>query len=175
MATRSGSVDPGLLLWLQRPGGLTATEVEDGLEHESGLLGISGQSSDMRAIVAGVKRGDERCRLAFDVYSHHLAAGIAAMVASLGGLDALVFTGGVGENIAEVRAEACRRLAFLGLGLDDEANRTTQPDRVIADATGRGSDSGGAGPRGPRDRGRRPRRDRNRALGDGRVAVVSRS
>ena len=79
------------------------------------------------------KRGDERCQLAFDVYSHHLAAGIAAMAASLGGLDALVFTGGVGENIAEVRAEACRRLAFLGLGLDDEANRTTQPDRVIAD------------------------------------------
>jgi acetate kinase len=134
MATRSGSVDPGLLLWLQRPGGLTATEVEDGLEHESGLLGVSGQSSDMRAIVAGVKRGDERCQLAFDVSSHHLAAGIAAMVASLGGLDALVFTGGVGENIAEVRAEACRRLAFLGFGLDDEANRTAQPDRVIADA-----------------------------------------
>ena len=81
----------------------------------------------MREILAGVERGDERCRLAFDVYFHRLAAGIAAMAAAMGGLDALVFTGGVGENIAEVRAEACRRLAFFGLGLDDEANRTTQP------------------------------------------------
>jgi acetate kinase len=134
MATRSGSVDPGLLLWLQRQGGLNVSEVENGLERRAGLLGMSGQSGDMRAIIAGRERGDERCQLAFDVYSHHLAAGIAAMAASLGGLDALVFTGGVGERIAEVRAEACRRLSFLGLELDDDANRAAAPDRVIADS-----------------------------------------
>ena len=174
MATRSGSVDPGLLLWLQRPGGLTATEVEDGLEHESGLLGISGQSGDMRAIVAGVKCGDERCQLAFDVYSHHLAAGIAAMAASLGGLDALVFTGGVGENIAEVRAEAVPETRVPGA----RARRRGEPHGAAGlrdcGRTDRRFDSGGSGPGGPRDRGRRPRRDRNHALGDGRVAVVSR-
>ena len=106
--------------------------MEDGLEHQAGLLGMSGQSSDMRTIVAGRGRGDEACQLAFEVYSHRLAAGIAAMAASLGGLDALVFTGGVGENIPEVRAEACRRLTFLGLGLDDDANRAARPDCVIA-------------------------------------------
>jgi acetate kinase len=133
MATRSGSVDPGLILWLQQPGHLTTTEVEDGLEHGAGLLGISGQSGDMRTILAGLQEGDENCRLAFDVYAHRLAAGIAAMAAAMAGIDALLFTGGVGENIAEVRAEARRRLAFLGLGLDDDANRTARPDCVIAD------------------------------------------
>ena len=133
MATRSGSVDPGLILWLQQSGRLTATEVEHGLEHAAGLLGISGQSGDMRAILAGVQAGDENCRLAFDVYSHRLASGIAAMAASLGAIDALVFTGGVGENRAEVRAETCRRLAFLGLALDEDANRAARPDCVIAD------------------------------------------
>jgi acetate kinase len=132
MATRSGAVDPGLLLWAQRHGPLQPDELEHALEHEAGLLGLSGRSGDMRDVLAGAEAGDEGCRLAFDVYSHRLAAGIAAMAASLGGLDALVFTGGVGEHRPAVRAEACRRLAFLGLELDEEANLVAPPDSTVS-------------------------------------------
>src|SRR5215210_7540118 len=98
MATRSGSVDPGLLLWLQRHEGISSEEMADALEHESGLLGIAG-TADMRELLA---RNDPDAQLALGVYIHRLRAGIAAMVASLGGLDALVFTGGVGERAARV-------------------------------------------------------------------------
>ena len=132
MATRSGAVDPGLLLWVQRQGGLEATAAEEALEREAGLLGISGRSGDMREILAGIDSGDERCRLAFDVYSHRLAGAAAAMAASLGGLDALVFTGGVGEHQPTVRAEACRRLSLLGLELDLDANLSASGDAVIS-------------------------------------------
>jgi acetate kinase len=112
MATRSGSVDPGLLLWVQRHGGLGAEEVERALERESGLLGLCGRA-DMREVIAGADGGDERCRLAFDLYVHRLVAGVAAMAAAMGGVDALAFTGGVGENSARVRDAAAARLAFL--------------------------------------------------------------
>lgn len=122
MATRSGSVDPGLLLWLLRHG-VEAEELERRLEHESGLQGLAG-TADMREIEAGARGGDERARIALDVYVHRLRAGIGAMAAALGGLDALVFTGGVGENSAVVRQEAVDGLAFLGLSLDREANET---------------------------------------------------
>ena len=113
MATRSGSVDPGLLLWLQRHAGVSADEMADALEHESGLSGLAG-TSDMRELLG---RDDEEARLAVDVYVHRLGAGIAAMAASLGGLDALVFTGGVGENAARIRELACERLRHLGVGV----------------------------------------------------------
>ena len=116
MATRSGSVDPGLLLWVQRHGELGAEEVECALDRESGLLALSGRSGDMREVIAGVEAGDERCQLAFDVYVHRLAAGVAAMAAAMGGLDALVFTGGVGENAPAVRAATAEATAFLGVG-----------------------------------------------------------
>lgn len=132
MATRSGAVDPGVLLWAQRHGPLEPDELEHALDREAGLLGLSGGSGDMRDVLAGAEAGDERCRLAFDVYSHRLAAGIAAMAASLGGLDALVFTGGVGEHGPTVRADACRRLAFLGLELDEEANLVGPPDSIVS-------------------------------------------
>ena len=111
MATRSGSVDPGLLLWLQQQEGASRDEMAEALEHESGLLGLSGDGRHARA--AGARR--RRRELALDVYIHRLRAGIAAMVASLGGLDALVFTGGVGENSARVRELACAGLEFLGV------------------------------------------------------------
>jgi acetate kinase len=113
MATRSGSVDPGLLLWVQRHGGLDAEETERALDREAGLLALSGRSADMREVLAGMDAGDERCRLAFGVYVHRLAAGVAAMAASMGGIDALVFTGGVGESSPRVREAAAARLAFL--------------------------------------------------------------
>ncbi|MGV1050157.1 MAG: acetate/propionate family kinase [Solirubrobacterales bacterium] len=115
MATRAGSVDPGLLLWVQRHGGIGAAEMEHALDREAGLLALAG-TKDMREVIAGAAAGEERCRLALDVYLHRLAAAIAAMAAAMGGLDALVFTGGVGENAPEVREAAAAATAFLGVG-----------------------------------------------------------
>jgi acetate kinase len=112
MATRSGSVDPGLLLWLQQHDGISVDEAADALEHGSGLLGLAG-TADMRELLA---RDDEDARLAVDVYVHRLRSGIGAMAAALGGLDVLVFTGGVGENAARIRELACAGLGHLGVG-----------------------------------------------------------
>src|SRR3954454_15617450 len=113
MATRAGAVDPGLLIWLQRHAGLTADELDDALEHRSGIAGLSGGSGDMRELLEAVDRGDERARLAYDVYVHRLRAQIAAMVAAAGGLDALVFTGGIGEHSGRVRDDACAGLTVV--------------------------------------------------------------
>ncbi|HEX5827565.1 MAG TPA: acetate/propionate family kinase [Candidatus Limnocylindrales bacterium] len=127
MATRSGDVDPGLLLWLAREGGLTPDELSEGLEHRSGLLGLGG-TEDMREILERARAtGDAPAppgdaRLARDAWAHRLRKGIASMAASSGGLDALVFTAGIGERSAEARALACEGLGFLGVGLDREAN-----------------------------------------------------
>jgi acetate kinase len=132
MATRSGSVDPGLLIWVQRHGGIEAEAMELALEHESGLLALSGRSGDMREVLAGLDEGDERCHLAFDVYIHRLAAGIAAMATAMGGLDALVFTGGVGENSPRVRAAAAEATAFLGVALDPARNQAAAGDSVLS-------------------------------------------
>jgi acetate kinase len=112
MATRSGSVDPGLLLWLQQHEGMSVDDMADTLEHQSGLLGLAG-TADMRELLA---RDDDAARLAVDVYVHRLRAGIGAMAAALDGLDALVFTGGVGENSSRVRELACTGLSHLGIG-----------------------------------------------------------
>jgi acetate kinase len=132
MATRSGTVDPGLLLWVQRHTGLDAEGMERALDRESGLLALSGRSGDMREVLAGRDAGDERCRLAFDVYIHRLAAGVAAMAAAMGGLDALVFTGGVGENSAPVRAAAASAVAFLGVGIDRASNEAASGDALLS-------------------------------------------
>ena len=132
MGTRSGSVDPGILTYLMRQGRLQAQGIDDLLNKESGLLGISGISGDMRDIVASMKRGHARAKLAFDIYVHRLQAGIGAMVAVLGGIDALVFTAGVGENSVEVRDAACKQLAFLGLKLNAAKNEQPSLDRDIA-------------------------------------------
>jgi len=132
MGTRSGSVDPGILTYLMREGRLHAKEIDDVLNKESGLLGISGISGDMREILASVKRSHSRAKLAFDIYVHRLRAGIGAMIAVLGGIDVLVFSAGVGENSVEVRDAACEQLAFLGLKLDATANSQRRPDADIA-------------------------------------------
>jgi acetate kinase len=131
MATRSGSVDPGLLLWVQRHSGRDAERMESELDRGSGLLGLSGHS-DLREVIAGADAGEERCRLAFQVYLHRLVAGVAAMAAAMGGIDALVFTGGIGEHLGRVRAEACDRLDFLGLDLDPALNSATDGDAVLS-------------------------------------------
>jgi acetate kinase len=114
MATRSGAVDPGLLLWLERHGGVSADDLDDALEHRSGIAGLSGLSGDMKELLAAVDAGEPRARLAYDVYVHRLRAQIAAMVASAGGIDALVFTGGIGEHSRRVRDDARRGLGLLG-------------------------------------------------------------
>jgi acetate kinase len=136
MATRSGSVDPGLVLWLQMHAGIPAAELAAALEHRSGLLGLAG-TADMRAVLAAAAAGDPNARLAADVYVHRLRAGVAAMAAAMGGLDAIVFTGGVGENAPTVRARAAEGLAFLGIALDAERNVASGGDREIGAAGAR--------------------------------------
>jgi acetate kinase len=126
MATRSGDVDPGLVLWLLRHG-LDVDAVEQGLDREGGLKGLAGDP-DMRALLA---RDDSDAQLALDVYVHRLRSAIAAMVAALGGLDALVFTGGVGEHAPEIRARTAAGLRFLGVALDEQANARATADAEI--------------------------------------------
>jgi acetate kinase len=131
MATRSGSVDPGVVLWLQQHQGLSADAVADGLEHASGLVGLCG-TPDMREITSRAASGDATAGTALAVYVHRLRAGIAAMVASLGGLDALVFSGGVGERSAPVRDAAGAGLGFLGVEVDGALNRDAGGDDRIS-------------------------------------------
>jgi len=113
MGSRSGSVDPGILVYLLRQYGYTADQLEDILYRQSGLLGISGISDDMREILKAIDRGEPRAQLAFDIYAHRLVREIGSMLAVLGGADALVFTGGVGENCAPLRERVIRQLEFL--------------------------------------------------------------
>jgi len=113
MATRSGSVDPGLLLWLLEETSMSEAEMAAALEHDSGLKGLA-DSADMREVLAARAGGDRRATVAIDVYLHRLRAAIAAMAAALGGVDALAFTGGVGEHAQEIRDAAVAGLGFLG-------------------------------------------------------------
>jgi len=137
MGTRSGSVDPGILIFLMRQGRLDDQKIDHVLNQESGLLGISGLSGDMRDILSGIQRGHKRAKLAFDIYIHRLRAAIGGMAAVLGGMEALVFTAGVGENSPEVRAAACSTLEFLGLKLDPELNGRPSLDCDISTADSR--------------------------------------
>lgn len=130
MATRSGSVDPGLVLWLADHVGIPPAELAATLERRSGLLGLAG-TADMRAVIAGAEAGAPDARLALEVYVHRLRAGIAAMAASLGGIDALVFTGGVGERAPVVRARAAEGLGFLGVVVDPVRNAAIGDGAVV--------------------------------------------
>jgi acetate kinase len=132
MATRSGSVDPGLVLWLEEHAGLPPSELASSLEHRSGLLGLAGDA-DMRGVLAAEAAGDEAARLAVEVYLHRLRAGIAAMAAALDGVDVLVFTGGVGERSAPIRARAAARLGFLGIVVDPAANADPELDAEVGE------------------------------------------
>jgi acetate kinase len=131
MATRSGSIDPSALLYLLRRTGLSVPDVDRILNEESGLKGLSGVSGDVARLEASAA-GNERAELALRVYHHRISAAVAAMATSLGGLDALVFTAGVGENSLGVRQGVCERLGFLGIELDHEANRAARPDAEIS-------------------------------------------
>lgn len=138
MGTRSGTVDPGLLIYLLRQKGLDADRLDCALNFESGLLGVSGVSLDMRQVLAAAPQQPD-ARLAIDIYVHRVRQTIGAMAVTLGGVDGLVFTAGVGENSAEIRERVCENLGFLGLVLDRNANRERKPDADIAasDSPGR--------------------------------------
>jgi len=136
MVTRSGDVDPGLLMWLLQHGGVSVDELDRALENRSGLKGLSGTSGDLRDVLAGRAAGDPDCTLAFDVFVHRLCREIAAMTAAVGGLDVLVMTGGIGEHAPVVRAHVASRLAYLGVDVDPEADEHATGD---ADISGSGA------------------------------------
>ena len=122
MGTRSGDVDPGLVLYLIRTLGMTAGEVDDLLNHQSGLHGLSGISADLRDLEKAALENDRRAELALEIFAYRACKYIGAFAAALEGLDAIAFTGGIGERSAPMRSRICRRLAFLGLRLDEERN-----------------------------------------------------
>lgn len=128
MATRSGAIDPGLITWLQEHENLDPQQVAHALEYDSGLLGLAG-TADMRELLT---RQDDQAQLALAVYLHRLITSIGAMTASLGGLDVLVFTGGVGEGAAEVRRRCAIGLDYLGVRVSDHLNETVHPDADIS-------------------------------------------
>ena len=132
MGSRSGSIDPGILIYLLRHCDYSAEKLDDILNKASGLKGISGVSSDMREVREAIAQGNSRAQLAWDIYVHRLRSCIGAMLASLGGLDTLVFTAGVGEHSAEIRQAACEAFGFLGLKLDIEKNQQQPVDKDIA-------------------------------------------
>lgn len=134
MGTRSGSVDPGILTYLLRDGHTDGKALDEMLNTKSGLLGISGLSGDMRELTTAMREGNQRARLAFDMFVHRLRSGIGSMIAALNGVDAIVFTGGIGENSAEVREAVSESFAFLGLGIDRRKNAAVQPDQDVATA-----------------------------------------
>jgi acetate kinase len=137
MGTRSGSVDPGILTYLASAQGISGHRMDELLNKESGLLGVSGISSDMRRVEEAMRQGNARAKLAFDIFVHRLQLNIGAMIAVLGGIDALVFTAGIGENSAEVRAATCAQFGYAGLSLDAAKNLHTSPDADLSAADSR--------------------------------------
>jgi acetate kinase len=131
MATRSGTIDPGILIYLLRHKGLDVNALDQALNYKSGLLGVSGVSSDLRQVLSELPHNPD-ARLAVEVYVHYIVKTIGAMAATLGGIDALVFTAGVGERAVEIRKRVCEKLKYLGLELDQAANETSKPDADIA-------------------------------------------
>ncbi len=136
MGTRPGDLDPGVILYLTRELALSASDIDRVLNKESGVLGVSGVSNDMRDVLAQASSGNERCRLALEIYSYRLKKYIGAYAAAMGGLDALVFTGGVGENNPDIRAAACDGLSFLGIELDERANASVRGSEASISSRG---------------------------------------
>ena len=135
MGTRCGALDPGVILYLMDQRGMDARAIEKLIYSESGLLGVSGVSSDMRTLLASEA---PRARLAIDLYVYRIGRELGSLAAALGGLDAIVFTGGIGENSAEIRERVCREARWLGVELDEQANRNGGPRISLADRLGRG-------------------------------------
>ena len=133
MATRSGTIDPGMMLYLLTRQGMTPDDLDQALNHQAGLLGVSGISDDLRQVLAKADEGHAGARLAVAIFVHSLVRAVGAMSAVLGGLDAIVYTGGIGEHSARIRAELATALGYLGLHLDASANaRRADADLDIA-------------------------------------------
>ena len=132
MGTRPGSVDPGILLYVMKERGLSVEGLHEALNHGSGLLGVSGVSSDFRKVEEAAARGEARARLALDIYADRIRSAVGSLAAVMGGVDALVFTAGVGENSASLRAMVCDGLSFMGLELDNTLNEKSRPDAVVS-------------------------------------------
>ena len=124
MGTRCGALDPGVILYLMDQRGMDARAIEKLIYSQSGLLGVSGVSSDMRTLLAS---DEPRAKLAVDLYVYRIGRELGSLAAALGGLDAIVFTGGIGENSAEIRERVCRDAAWLGVQLDEAANQAGGP------------------------------------------------
>ncbi len=137
MGTRSGEVDPGILLYLMKEKGLSADQIDEALNHRSGLLGISGTSSDYRRVESAAGAGDDRARLALEIYAARVRSAIGSLAATLGGLDALIFAAGVGENSATLRSAATKGLEFLGVQIDPLKNNNHPVDAAISTAESR--------------------------------------
>jgi acetate kinase len=138
MGTRSGDVDPGVIFFLHRELGLSIDRIEDLLNRESGLLGISGASNDMRDVIRKAGEGNQRCRLALEAFAYRAKKYVGAYAAALGGLDALVFTAGIGENSPLVRQMICQNLEFMGISLDDIKNEgAVGVEKVVSTPTSR--------------------------------------
>jgi len=138
MATRSGSMDPGILLHLLKEKGFSADQLDESLNHHSGLLGVSGISSDFRVLQTAARSGNQRAQLALDMFVDRIRAAIGALAVTLGGIDALVFTGGIGEHSITLRSRVCKGLSCLSLLLDEEKNQCAPADSDIAQTGSKG-------------------------------------
>jgi len=139
MGTRSGSIDPGILIYLEQRRGQDDRALDRALNHASGLLGVSGVSGDLREVTAAAASGNERARLALEIYADRARSAVGSLSVTMGGIDAVVFTAGVGEHAAEMRASICAGLECLGVRIDPERNATASPDADVArsDSMGR--------------------------------------
>jgi acetate kinase len=126
MGTRSGDIDPSVILYIMGKEGLSLGEAQTLLNKHSGLIGISGESSDMREIVASVKEAHKRSQYAFDIFCYRIKKYLGAYAAAMNGTDAIVFTGGIGENSPDVREEVCKDMDFMGISIDHENNKTKE-------------------------------------------------
>lgn len=131
MGTRSGDLDPAVILYIMSKEGLTMSEINALLNKHSGLLGISGISSDMREIISEMKNGNQKAKLAFEVFCYRIKKYIGAYAAAMGGVDAIVFTAGIGENSPDVRKKVCEGLEFLGIKIDEEKNNSPDKEKII--------------------------------------------
>ena len=137
MGTRTGDIDPSVILYIMGKEGLTLSEANTLMNKHSGLQGISGISSDMREILTEMKNGDKKATNAFEVFTYRITKYIGAYAAAMGGVDAVIFTGGIGENSPDVRSESCRGLEFLGITLDEAANTSDGKEKIITAAAAR--------------------------------------
>jgi len=132
MGTRSGDIDPSVILYIMGKEGLTLSEANTLMNKHSGLQGISGISSDMREILTEMKNGDKKATNAFEVFTYRITKYIGAYAAAMGGVDAVIFTGGIGENSPDVRKGSCQGLEFLGIQVDDQANESAEKEKNIS-------------------------------------------